>query len=414
MGIRINKLFSALIILALTGTSFTSEQNISGNIFPDWADGYLDIHHINTGKGESAFIIMPDGTTMLIDAGATTRPKPRVMDTMPNDDRSPGEWIVRYIEHMIRNLSVVKLNYILLTHFHDDHLGGIAPESKLARNGSYKLSGLTEVGDRIPFDKLLDRGWPDYNYPRPLGGENMRNYRNFISWNVENREAVIERFQPGRNDQLVLINDPRKYPDFEIRNLAMNGVVWTGTGMNTRNHFPALDNLSSTQIPDENMCSIALRISYGNFDYFNGGDLISITNEPWQDVETPVGMVTGPVEVCVSNHHAYYDAMGKEFLKAVRPRVHVIQTWVPSQPSPSTLSRMLSQSIYPGVRDIFATNIREELRIVIGDNLKQLKSQQGHIVIRVNPGGDSFQVYILDDMAESYLVKSVHGPYICN
>ncbi len=29
----------------------------------------LDLHHINTGSGNAAFYIFPDGTTFLVDAG---------------------------------------------------------------------------------------------------------------------------------------------------------------------------------------------------------------------------------------------------------------------------------------------------------------------------------------------------------
>ena len=55
-------------------------------------------------------------------------------------------------------------------------------------------------------------------------------------------------------------------------------------------------------------------MSYGKFDYFNGGDLTTGAPGTWQDIETPVGLVTGPVDVCIANHHAYYDAMGVLFL----------------------------------------------------------------------------------------------------
>ena len=47
--------------------------------------------------------------------------------------------------------------------------------------------------------------------------------------------------------------------------------------------------------------------------------------------------------------------------------------------------------------------------VVVG--LDKLASSQGHIVIRVAPGGGSFRVVVLDDSAESYRVTSIHGPY---
>jgi hypothetical protein len=50
-------------------------------------------------------------------------------------------------------------------------------------------------------------------------------------------------------------------------------------------------------------------------------------------------------------------------------------------------------------------------QVVVG--LDKLASDRGHIVIRVSPGGDSFKIVILDDSAETYRVKSVHGPYEC-
>ena len=40
-----------------------------GKALPLWSEGCLDIHFINTGRGECCFYILPDGTTLLVDAG---------------------------------------------------------------------------------------------------------------------------------------------------------------------------------------------------------------------------------------------------------------------------------------------------------------------------------------------------------
>jgi hypothetical protein len=149
------------------------------------------------------------------------------------------------------------------------------------------------------------------------------------------------------------------------------------------------------------------------FDYFNGGD-IDYFNAPgtWQDTETPVGLVTGPVDVCEVNHHAYTDGMGEAFLQAMRPRVFIIQAWGSGHPVSSVYMRMLSEDIYPGPRDIFTTNLMESTINKIGEeHTRKMKSTQGHIVIRVHPGGNRYDIYILDDAAESFTVKAVHGPY---
>ena len=402
-------LYSLVLLLFTAFTSWSLQAQI-GNIFPAWKEGFLDIHHINTGKGEAVFCILPDGTTMLVDAGHTQRPKPRVTDPVPDGSRMPGEWISRYILQMLKEQKDKKLDYILLTHFHSDHMGELYPGIKTSKSGAYKLSGVTEVGDNIPFKKLVDRGWPDYNWPAPMDNDNMKNYRQFLAWHIKNG-ATAEMFNVGENRQFVLVNKPEKYPNFEIRNIAANGHIWTGVGTNSRNHFPPLESLSPSQLPGENLNSIAFRLSYGKFDYFNGGDIIAGTPGTWQDVETPIALVTGPVDVCEANHHAYYDAMSATFLQALRPRVYIIQAWAPSHPSPSVLNRMLSNSIYPGPRDIFATNAMEETKVVIGRGMDNMKSQQGHIVIRVYPGGESYMIFILDDSEESYKIKAIHGPY---
>ena len=40
-----------------------------GDVLPAWAPGTLDIHQIVTGRDNAAFVMFPDGTTLLLDAG---------------------------------------------------------------------------------------------------------------------------------------------------------------------------------------------------------------------------------------------------------------------------------------------------------------------------------------------------------
>ena len=400
----------AILLLGLV--SSLSAQQI-GQYLPPWTPGTLDIHQINTGRGNSALLIFPDGTSMLIDAGDGGALPPRGTPPRPSSTRGPGEWIARYARHMLRHDASPAIDYGYLTHFHDDHMGGPGPNSKAARGG-YKLSGITEVAEHIPIRKMIDRGWPDYRYPAPLESASVGNYRQFLEWQSKHNGLQVERLKPGRNDQITLRRDPKKYPNFEVRNIAANGEIWTGVNNTTREHFPRLQDMRPEEHPTENMCSLAIRLSYGKFDYFSGGDMPGARYESaplWNDVETPVAQSVGPVEAMLLNHHGNRDSQNAFLLSAMRPQVFVISVWSSNHPGEDVLHRMFSTRLYPGPRDVFATNMLEANRLVIGPLLDRLKSSQGHILLRVDPGGDAFRVIILDDSGETFNVKAIHGPY---
>ena len=263
---------------------------------------------------------------------------------------------------------------------------------------------------------MVDRDWPTYKYPIPQDSKVFSNYLNFVKWSIENTGMKMERFIPGTNEQFTLVNEPEKYKDlFEIRNIVSNGEVWTGVGKETRHFFP--EKIPQGEFPDENKCSAGIRISYGAFDYFNGGDLtgrLPMYTQEWKDIETPVGKSVGPVEVCEANHHAWIDAMCDSFISSVRPQVFVIQVWNVRHLSLNVFQSLLSQGLYPGKRDIFPTNIPEVTKAYLGESdLNKLTGKGGHVVIKVSPGGSQYKVILLTTDDESLIIKSVFGPYQC-
>jgi beta-lactamase superfamily II metal-dependent hydrolase len=406
-----------LLILLVADGAFA--QSV-GQPLAVWRAGQLDIHHINTGQGNATFAVLPDGTTLLIDAGAINTldwrtGKPRNLPVKPNRERQAGEWIARYIRQTLRFQKKPAIDYVVITHFHDDHMG--SPLNVIRKSaGGYVSAGITEVAEFIPVRKLLDRGWPDYTYPRPFENDSMVvNYRRFLAWQIQHKGLAVERFQAGLNDQIKLLNHPKTYQNlFEIRNLAVNGQLWTGKGQAVQPHFPDLSSIPAAQYPNENMCSIALRIRYGDFEYMSGGDLPGVLQfgEPaWHDVETPLAKILGPVDVQLLDHHGYEDSQNGALLASLRPRVFVIPAWASSHPGRKVLERIYSEEFYTGERDVFATNLLDEAKSTIGDLLPRLKSTSGHVVIRVEPAGKTYSVLIIDDTDESMRVKAVYGPY---
>lgn len=416
-------------------------NDLPGKPLSPWTPGTLDLHHISTGLGVAAFFILPDGTTLLVDAGELDRTdsrthSPRNTPPRPNASRLTHEWIAHYIRLMRPDEPSPTLDYALITHFHDDHMGIVTDLAPLSPTGAYRQSGITGVGDLIPIRTLIDRGYPDYDYPFAIDAplvqawladnpqrqeqyskfvRQMEDYWRFIDWHKMHNGMQVVQAQAGRNDQIVLQRKPGDHPDFEVRIICANGAVWTGQESEARSPIPPVEELVQLgRLPDENLCSVGLLIRYGPFRYWNGADIpgiIELDLPPWHDLETPVAQVLGPVDVHVLNHHGYLNTHNEAYVRALRPRVMVHQLWSADQPGHSVLRRLTSTYLYPGPRDLFATDMLEATRIVMGELIDHAyKSQHGHVLVRIVPGG-RYWVIVLDDTDETCPVKAVHGPY---
>lgn len=91
-------------ILAFSGGA-PSQDADRVNASKDALASPLSVHYIDVGQADSVYISLPDGKTMLIDAGE-------------NED---GDTVVNYI----KALGVSSIDYLVATHPHADHIGGI-------------------------------------------------------------------------------------------------------------------------------------------------------------------------------------------------------------------------------------------------------------------------------------------------
>lgn len=92
-------IFTALVILILAAAWLSSNETPVG-------DGMLRYYAFNVGQGDSSLFILPGGETILIDAG-------------PED---AGKKLVREL----KGLNVKKIDLLVATHPHSDHIGGMA------------------------------------------------------------------------------------------------------------------------------------------------------------------------------------------------------------------------------------------------------------------------------------------------
>lgn len=410
-----------LIIILMIQFSHGQKQQL-----PDWEPGFLDIHHINTGRGDAAFMIFPDGTTLLVDAGDMSETHARTTSSrnaklVPNGSKTAPEWIVDYIDQFLPTKQERKLDYVLITHYHDDHFGEVDSLRKIAPGG-YQLTGIMEVGTLIPINTLIDRG---FDFPVNLKDgkvqsqerfskdkygmiPTLKEYWKFIAYQSEKVGLKNEALQVGSNHQIVLQQYPTDYPDFSVRNIASNGTIWTGYD----DTFYAL--FEQGEYHGENPLSNVIRIDYGKFNYYTGGDISGINGFGQTDLdalESHVAPVIGAVDVATLNHHGNRDSQNPFYVRTIRPRVWIQQNWTADHPGEEVLRRITSKELYPGDRDIFSTIMLQGTKDVIGGRLDQYKGQEGHIVVRVYDNGDSYDIYVLDDTTEEREIKSKHGPY---
>ena len=303
-----------------------------------------------------------------------------------------------------------------------DGLGGSSTPSGL-NSGGYQKIGAAEILDDNKVSVLVDNGYPDYDYPLPLAESHssnlVKNYRNAAAYHARNSGMIREEFKVGVNNQFVLKYAPADYPDFEIRNIASGGCVWTGSGTSYVMKFPTNAQLTassdtSLDSPNENMTSSVFRLSYGKFNYYAGGDLVSnnpskFSIYPWRDAEAPVADVVGKVEVMKANHHGSADGNTQYMLDKLQPQAIIVNAWRTVQPRASTYERLKASDA-----DLFTTCMDSSYATGYSDAGKSFSSKQGHYIVRVNPGGHSYYIYSIDDKDTEMSMKILQrfGPYV--
>lgn len=88
-------------VFSSCGVTGTKQENQSNNADVD----SIKVNYLDVGQGDSIFIELPNGKTMLIDAST----------------KDYGEGIVEYI----KDSGYDKLDYLVATHPHADHIGGM-------------------------------------------------------------------------------------------------------------------------------------------------------------------------------------------------------------------------------------------------------------------------------------------------
>ena len=245
----------------LAASSLALAQNISG------VPRNLEIYWIDTEGGAATLVISPTGESMLIDTG------------YPNDDRDAMR-----IHAAARAAGLAKIDHLVISHYHRDHVGGLAALRKLIPIDRYY-----GPNDKI---ELVNREWYD-SYTTASAGKRTI---------VKPGDRI-----PLEGVQVVVVTSDEKVIDKAVNRGQTNPLCANAADLSPAGF--------------ENSRMVGLLLSYGKFTFLNLIDLDWRSELQLVCPENKVGRVT----LYQTSRHGSLDGAGAPaFLGAILPQVVVV------------------------------------------------------------------------------------------
>jgi beta-lactamase superfamily II metal-dependent hydrolase len=247
--------------------------------------GSLDIYFVDVEGGQATLIITPGGDTLLIDAGYPGQGKSNLTPGDPSVARD-----ARRIAAVAAEANVSRIDYLLVTHFHADHFGGVM-----------------ELAQLMPIGTILDHGTEAQEArgnPKTLSL--LRAYKKTREQSNYLAPIVGDRL-PLEGVEITIVSS--------AGNILESPVEGAGA-VNSACDRPVL--MPSEQL--ENPRSTGILLRFGEFRFLDVGDLVG---QPLSDLVCPTNRV-GLVDVYLVPHHGGADAADPATLAAFRPRVAIL------------------------------------------------------------------------------------------
>jgi competence protein ComEC len=226
----------------------------------------LDIYWIDVEGGAATLIVSPSGESMLIDTGFEV------------DDRD-----ARRIYTATQLAGLTKIDYLVISHYHADHVGGLAALSKMIPIGRY-----FGRGDEI---EPVNQKWLD-SYKTAAAGK---------------RTIVKPGDQiPIKGLQALVVSS-----DSKLLAKPLDGGGPNSLCANAEQKAPA---------GPENQNMVGLLLTYGKFRFLN---LIDLDWAREMELACPVNKLGTVTLYQTSRHGSFDDAGSPAFLGAIRPQVVV-------------------------------------------------------------------------------------------
>jgi competence protein ComEC len=243
----------------------------------------LDIYFIDVEGGQSTLIVTPSGQSLLVDAGFTGNGF--------NDSSNRGR-DARRILSAARSAGLKKIDLLLITHFHEDHDGGVP-----------------DLAKAIPIDTFIDHDGVPAQAEQNVAGT-LHAYAEYVAV----RDRALHHLQPKPGDRL-----PLKDVEAFVVSSAGETLSKALDGAGRRNASCSPSEVPAQEIY-ENPRSTGFVLSFGKFRFLDVGDL---TGKPLFSLVCPNDLV-GPVDVYLVAHHGGPDAADPATFAAFKPRVAIL------------------------------------------------------------------------------------------
>jgi competence protein ComEC len=264
----------------------------------------LQIYFIDVEGGQSTLVVSPSGQSLLIDTG------------WPGYEGRDADRIVA----AAHQAGIKQIDYVLITHYHRDHVGGVP-----------------QLVDGIKVGTFIDHG------PNLEDSEVTRT-----------DYAAYEKAIGGHAHVVVKPGWGLPIKDIQVRVLAAAGEHITSPLPGAGEANPYCSSESAAAVDStENARSVGVLITYGHFRFLDLGDL---TKKKELDLACPNNLL-GTVDLFLVTHHGADLSNSKALDWALHPQVAVIDNGPRKGASPAAWQTVHDS---PGLEDLWQLHYAEE------------------------------------------------------
>jgi len=239
------------------------------------APGKLTVDFIDVEGGQSTLFITPTGQSLLIDTG------------WAGHDSRDADRIVA----AAHKAGLKRIDYVLITHYHADHVGGVS-----------------NLIAKIPVGTFIDHG-PNLQVDDPQTAKGYADFQNLLAAN--HFKVIIAK--PGDDLPITGIS-------VHVISGAENVIEKPLPGAGQPNAEACAASHPTTPEEPENVSSLGVEITFGKLKILDLGDL-TINKE--MELMCPVNKV-GKVDILVVSHHGWNHSSSPALVHAIHSRVAIM------------------------------------------------------------------------------------------